>query len=100
MVAGLAICRGLAVTSGAAAPSPVADAAMRGDMAAVRALLAKKADVNAPQDDGATALHWAAYRGNLELAELLMRAGAQPEGGQPRRRDAAVAGQRQRRRRR
>ena len=49
---------------------------MRGDTAAVRALLAQKADVNAPQADGATALHWAVYRGDLELADLLLRAGA------------------------
>ena len=39
---------------------------MRGDAAAVRALLAQKADVNAPQADGATALHWAVYRGDLD----------------------------------
>ena len=58
------------------AKSDVADAAMRGDMAAVRALIAKKADVNAPQNDGATALHWAVYRGNVEMADLLVRAGA------------------------
>ena len=60
----------------AAAASDVADAAMRGDKAAVRALLAQKADVNAPQGDGATALHWAAYRGDRELADMLIRAGA------------------------
>ena len=45
-----------------AAGSDVANAVMRGDSAAVRALLAQKADVNAPQADGATALHWAVYR--------------------------------------
>ncbi|HVG54179.1 MAG TPA: ankyrin repeat domain-containing protein [Vicinamibacterales bacterium] len=67
------------VTSGAAAPSPVADAAQRGDKAGVRALIAKKADVNAPQNDGGTALHWAAFRGDLELAEILLRAGANPK---------------------
>ena len=67
-----------AVTSRAAAPSPIADAAMRGDKAAVRALILKKTDVNAPQNDGATALHWAAFRGDLELAETLLRAGANP----------------------
>jgi len=49
---------------------------MRGDTAAVRALLAKKADVNAPQADGATALHWAVYRGDRELVVALIRAGA------------------------
>jgi ankyrin repeat protein len=47
---------------GAVGPSPVADAAMKGDLAAVRALVAKGANVNAPQGDGMTALHWAAER--------------------------------------
>jgi ankyrin repeat protein len=68
-----------AVTSRAATPSPVADAAMNGDKAAVRALIGKKADVNAPQNDGATAVHWAAFRGDIELAEMLLRAGANPK---------------------
>ena len=62
--------------SGAAAASDVADAAMRGDQAALRALIAKKADVNAPQADGSTALHWAVYRGDHEAADLLIRSGA------------------------
>ena len=62
-----------------AAASDVADAAMRGDVAAVRALVVKKADVNAPQGDGATALHWAVYRGNKELLDVLLRAGANPK---------------------
>jgi ankyrin repeat protein len=55
-----------AFMSGAA--SDVADAVMKGDTAAVRKLLAAKADVNAPQVDGATALHWAVYRDEVELA--------------------------------
>ncbi len=59
-----------------AGKSDVADAAMRGDKAAVRALLDQKADVNAPQNDGATALHWAVYRGDRDLAVMLIRAGA------------------------
>ncbi len=69
------------VSLGAQAPatSDVADAAMRGDTAAVRALLAKKADVNAAQGDGATALHWAVFKGDRELATVLMRAGANPK---------------------
>ena len=52
---------------------------MRGDAAAVQALIAKKADVNAPQADGATALHWAVYRGDRDLAAILLRAGANPK---------------------
>jgi ankyrin repeat protein len=59
-----------------AANSPVADAAMRGDTAAVRSLLAQKADVNAPQADGATAIHWAAYKNDLGMADALIAAGA------------------------
>ena len=77
--AGLVIFASFVVTSGAAAPSPIADAAMRGDKAAVRTLIAKKVDVNAPQNDGATSMHWAAFRGDIELAELLLRAGANPK---------------------
>src|SRR5437867_10240797 len=46
--------------------SDVADAVMKGDKAALRTLLQQKADVNAPQADGATALHWAVFRGDLD----------------------------------
>jgi ankyrin repeat protein len=60
----------------AAAASDVADAAQRGDTAAVRTLLAQRADVNAPQADGATALHWAVYRGDKALVDLCIGAGA------------------------
>ena len=65
------------VTAAAAATSEVADAAMRGDREAVRTALARKADVNAAQVDGTTALHWAVERDDVELAELLLIAGAQ-----------------------
>src|SRR4030095_4498764 len=54
----------------------VADLAMIGDTAAIRALLAQHADINAPQADGATALHWAVYRNDSALAKLLIDAGA------------------------
>ena len=62
-----------------AAGSDVADAVMRGDTAAVRALLAQKADVNATQADGASALHWAVYRTDPALTDLLLQAGANPK---------------------
>ena len=54
----------------------VADAAMQGNRNAVRALLGQHADVNAAQGDGSTALHWAAYRDDLQMARLLLAAGA------------------------
>ncbi|HXG90513.1 MAG TPA: ankyrin repeat domain-containing protein [Vicinamibacterales bacterium] len=56
--------------------SSVADAAMAKDPAAVRALLKQGSDVNASQGDGMTALHWAASHGDLELAQMLIYAGA------------------------
>jgi len=60
----------------AAAASELADAAMKGDKQSVRSLLQKKADVNAAQIDGTTALHWAVRADDLETADLLIRAGA------------------------
>jgi len=66
---------GVALTR-AAGPHDVADAAMRGDMAAVRKLITEKVDVNAPQPDGATALQWAVYRGDKAMLEVLLGAGA------------------------
>ena len=56
--------------------SGVADAAARGDKTAIRELLKQGADVNAAQGDGMSALHWAADRGDLELADLLIYGGA------------------------
>ena len=73
LVAGLVL---FAATAAAATTSAVADAAMRGDREAVRAALAAKADVNAAQVDGTTALHWAVERNEVELAEILLTAGA------------------------
>ena len=48
---------------------------MRGDAAAVRALLKEGADVNAAQGDGMTALHWAARQGSIETVRMLLFAG-------------------------
>lgn len=66
----------LCVSSAASAPeSSVADAAMRGDAAAVRTLLKDGADVNAAQGDGMTALHWAARQGSIDTVRILLFAG-------------------------
>src|SRR5205823_12716152 len=67
----------LSVAGLAAASDPrMADAAKLGDKAAVRSLLKQRADVNAPQADGSTALAWAVYHDDAELADLLIGASA------------------------
>lgn len=60
----------------AAADTRLADAAATGDVAAVRALLAQKADVNAPDVQGTPALHAAVRIDNVEIVRLLLAAGA------------------------
>ena len=55
---------------------PLIAAVRAGDRAAVRALLGTDVDVNATQPDGATALHWAVHREDVETAVRLIRAGA------------------------
>ena len=74
----------LALTLPAASPAaaaradeaPIIEAARAQDADAVRTLLADGADANARQPDGATALHWAAYRDDHEITALLLEAGA------------------------
>src|SRR5438046_8299965 len=72
-VAGCCLVMLLSVVRLGAAGTDLADAAMKGNKAAVRSLLQKKADVNAAQTDGTTALHWAVRLDDLETAELLIR---------------------------
>ncbi len=62
--------------STAPASPTVANAAMAGDTATVRRLVASGANVNIAQGDGMTALHWAAERGDLAMANALLRAHA------------------------
>jgi len=66
----------LSAVSVNAATSELADAAMARNALTVRSLLQKKADVNAPQVDGTTALHWAVRYDDLDTADLLIRSGA------------------------
>jgi len=54
----------------------VAEAAQKGDLAAVKKLIAQGADVNIAQGDGMTALHWAAQRGDADMAAALIKAHA------------------------
>src|SRR5688572_15321925 len=61
---------------GAAGDSAVVDAAKKEDLAAVRALIAQRANVNATSSDGSSALLWAAYHGDADMARTLIAAGA------------------------
>ena len=60
----------------AAGDSPLVQAAREGDIATVRALIAKRANVNETSRDGSTALLWAAYHSDLAMAQALIAAGA------------------------
>jgi len=64
------------MTVRAAEKSPVADAVEKGDKAQLQSLITQKADVNAVQVDGTTALHWAVYRDDLAAVDQLIKAGA------------------------
>jgi ankyrin repeat protein len=59
-----------------ATTSAVVDAVVHGDKPALRKLIDQHADVNAPQADGATALHWAVFRSDKEIVDMLLGAGA------------------------
>jgi ankyrin repeat protein len=75
--AALAFCAAMLTASGPSANGAVvADAAEKKDAIKLRALMRQRVDVNAPQADGMTALHWAAYHDDAALARELLRAGA------------------------
>src|SRR5437016_5674810 len=52
------------------------DAVKNADRPGISALLRQHIDVNAPETDGTTALHWAVYRDDVQTADLLIRSGA------------------------
>jgi ankyrin repeat protein len=66
----------LLVATAAVAAEPLIEAVRRRDAQAVRLLVDRRVDVNAPQGDGATALHWAVHLDDLATADVLIRAGA------------------------
>jgi ankyrin repeat protein len=66
----------VAGTAAAGDDRRVVEAARNQDWQAVRALVARRVDVNVRSEDGATALLWAAHWNDLDTADLLIRAGA------------------------
>jgi ankyrin repeat protein len=64
------------VPAAAADDTRLADAAMKRDITAVRALLTQKVDVNAPDAQGTPALHWAVRVDDIDMARLLLGAAA------------------------
>jgi uncharacterized protein len=73
------LCCGVLCCSLATAGSSIVDAAKSGNRATVKSLLQTKADVNATEADGTSALHWAAYHDDVELIDMLLKAGAKPD---------------------
>src|SRR5690348_8917506 len=67
-----------AATVAANDPNALIEAVQADDRASVTRILATHPDVNRVEDDGSTALAWAAIRCNSEIAQLLMKAGANP----------------------
>ena len=76
MIGGVSVSILLAVAGVHASDTPLADAAKNNDLDRVRTLMTEGADVNAAQGDGMTALHWAAFHDNDEVADLLLAADA------------------------
>jgi ankyrin repeat protein len=52
------------------------EAVKTADIVAVRALMQQHVNVNAPEPDGTTALHWAVHQEDVSTVDLLIRAGA------------------------
>jgi uncharacterized protein len=75
-ISGLAAWLLLAAAACVAAEAPLADAAEQNDAEAVRVLIEKKSEVNKPQVDGMSALHWAAHHDDAKTVTLLIAAGA------------------------
>src|SRR5438552_18062522 len=69
----------LGATVRGAADSAITKAVKARDLAAVRKLIAGRADVNAPSGDGSTPLLWAAHKSEVELARVLIAAGAKAD---------------------
>ena len=66
----------VSVTVSAATPANLIDAVKAGDVQAVRGFLKQRANVNATEADGMTALHWAVRSNDMNTVQLLLGSGA------------------------
>jgi ankyrin repeat protein len=69
----IGLCAASALAAGVA---PLVDAVKARDRAAVLKLIEQRVNVNSPEPDGTTALHWAVHQDDVDLAERLIKAGA------------------------
>ena len=69
----LGACPALAAETGTLS---LVDAAKLGDREAVRSLLSNRTKQDVAGPEGTSALIWSAYRNDVEMADLLLRAGA------------------------
>ena len=76
VAAGLTLAILGAVASASARQAQLVDAVKENNASTIESLLQQGADPNAAQGDGATALHWAAYRDDRQLVDRLISAGA------------------------
>src|SRR5690349_6144247 len=74
--AAFAVVSAAVVLSAGGSDVRIVNAAMNGDRDAVRRLIKEAADVNSAQGDGITALHAAALKGDAEIVQMLLYAGA------------------------
>jgi hypothetical protein len=72
------------------------DAARQGDRQAVRSLLNRGAKVDVAGPDGMTGLIWAAHRNDIEMADLLFRAGADAKAANDYGANVTLCGRRER----
>ncbi len=68
-----------ALTPSAASDPALVSAVRQKDGEAVRKLLDRGVNPNAPQGDGTTPLHWAAHLDELTIAGILLRGGARAD---------------------
>jgi uncharacterized protein len=73
---GVSVVIGAQMAIAASADRRLASAVKSRDLVSVRSLMAQHVDVNVPDVEGMTALHWAAHWDDLDVARQLIRAGA------------------------